>query len=250
MKRIFITLMLALSFLGLQAQTKTTYYKSSKFEKVVPRSEANYKIVWSLNKDTLENRAYKIRGNQFVFNYKFLNDKPVGIWYYYGKKGNLIYQKNFNELVYSDAPVKNMHSYDKNKCDPNDKHYKQPIFRGGNQGLWWYILNRIYYPGIETESLHHTGTVVIRFYVDTNGKAVPYSIVKGVDSFIDLEAWQIIKEMPNWIPAKLNGRPIRAMVNLHLDFHPGVGLRKTTPSGPYPFPHTSPRTSHSQGFRN
>lgn len=226
MKRLFFTLILAMAILGLQAQTKTTFYKSSKFEKIVPQSKARYKIVQFMKKDTLVDQAFKIKGNRFLFNNKTLNSKPVGIWYQYDREGNLISRKDFNELVYSDAPVKNIHPYDKNKSDPNNKFYKQPIFRGGNQGLRGYILKYIYYPGIETESLHHTGTVVIRFCIDTNGTVVPYSIVKGVDPFIDLEAWQIIKKMPKWIPAKMNGKPIRVMDSLRLAFHPGIGIKK------------------------
>jgi TonB family protein len=242
MKRLFIiSLLMTLAMAGLQAQT-TTYYKSVHFKKVVPENNARYKTIWYAINDTAVMQAYEIKGARFLFNYKFLKGKPVGIWYSYNKKGKQHYRWNFNELFYSDAPVKN-------KFNSSEKSYKLPLFQGGDKGLRIFILNNIYYPDIEAQSLHHKGTVEIRIYVDSDGTAVPCSIIKGVDPFLDLEAWELVKKMPKWTPGEVNGKPIQVMVSLHFDIHPGVGIIKGM-GGPYYGALTrSPNTPHSPAFR-
>jgi len=215
MKQIFITFVLAMSILGLQAQTKTTYYKSLAFDKVVPESKAKYKSVIVLKKDTVVARFYKIKGNRFLFNIETLNGTPTGIWYKYGKYGSVIYRKDFNELVYSDDSIRDLHKV--NKHDPKYKSFKPPLFPGGTQELMQFLETHIHYPEASKE-LHHSGTVFIRFYVKEDGTVVPYSIMKGVDPFIDLEAWEVIKEMPKWIPAEMDGKPVRTIFNIPIKF--------------------------------
>jgi hypothetical protein len=127
MKHLLITLMLALSFLGLQAQTKTTYYKNSRFKKVVPENLAKYKVVRFEKKDTVVFKSYKIQGNQLLTVLKTLNGKPTGIWYKYNETGLLIYREDFRPLVYSNAPVKNI--LDLKKAILVSNSTKKRIFR-------------------------------------------------------------------------------------------------------------------------
>lgn len=235
MKRIIITLICFLTIAGIQAQTKTTYYKNSSFKKIAPRNKARYKIVKFMKNDTVITQAYKIRGNRFLSSTKVLNGKPVGIWYKYNHAGYLVYREDFNQLVYSDVPVRNLHGFvDENS---KDEYLKQAIPPGGDDGFKMYILYHLHYPAIETRSLHHTGTVWIRFYIDTDGSAVPYSIIKGVDPYIDLAAWEFIKKFQKWIPAEESGKPVREMETLELNFHPGMGVAPCPtcpPDGSYP----------------
>ena len=214
MKRISIILILVMTFFGLQAQT-TTYYKSSKFKKEVPKNKAKYKIVRFTKKDTVVFQAYKIKGNRFLTDIKTLNNRPTGIWLKYDKYGNLIYRKDFSELVYSDGSIKNIREL--KKSNPKSKFLKVAHFPGGLQGLMQFLTTHIKYPEV-SKALHHSGIVFIRFIIKKDGTAVPYSIVKEADPFFDLEAWQVIKEMPKWIPARMEGKPVVSVFNLPVKF--------------------------------
>lgn len=214
MKRIFITLMLALSFLGLQAQT-TTYYKNSNFKKAVPQNNAKYKIVRFTKNDTAVYKSYAIKGNQLLTVIKTLNGHATGIWYKYDKNGNLIYRDDFRPLFYSDAHLKGERSYNEPKA--KDKSVTPAEFPGGIPELMKFLQTHIHYPAM-SETMHHTGTVLIRFYIEKDGTAVPYSIMQGIDPFLDLAAWKVITEMPKWTPAQKNGKPVKELLHLPVKF--------------------------------
>jgi TonB family protein len=215
MKRIFIILMLALSFLGLQAQTKTIYYKSSRFKKVVSKHKANYKLVRFTKKDTVVFKSYAIKENQLLTVIKTLNGHANGIWYKYDKFGDLVYRKDFRELVYSDTPVNC--PFLLKKDDPRRKLIKVAQFPGGIKALMAFLTSHIHYSKM-SKAMQHSGTVIIRFVINEDGIPVPNSIKKSVDPFLDLKAWQVIKEMPKWTPATLDGKPIRTLFNLPVKF--------------------------------
>ncbi|MBE0652051.1 MAG: TonB family protein [Bacteroidales bacterium] len=214
MKQIFITLVLALTILGLQAQT-TTYYKSSRFKKVVPVNKAKYKIVRYTKKDTTVYKSYEIKGNQLLTVIKTLNGHATGIWYKYDNFGDLIYRKDFRELVYSDTPVNC--PFLLKKDDPRWKLVKTAQFPGGIPGLMAFLKSHIHYSEVSKE-MQDAGTVIIRFVINEDGTPIPNSIKKGVDPFLDLAAWNVIKEMPAWTPAHLEGKPIRTLFNLPVKF--------------------------------
>jgi TonB family protein len=160
-------------------------------------------------------KAYKIKGNRFLTNVKTLDGKPTGIWYKYDKFGNLIYRKDFREIVYSNAPIKDSLGFKKD--DPRRKFYNKAQFPGGIPALMAFIKNHMKYSGM-SKAMGHTGKVIIRFIVEKDGTAKPYSIMKSVDPFLDLEAWQMVKELPKWTPAKFKGKPVSSIFFLPVKF--------------------------------
>lgn len=215
MKRLFIILFCFLAVAGMQAQTKTTYYKNSNFKKVVPQNKAKYKVVRFTKKDTVVFKSYKIQGNQLLTILKTLDGRPTGIWYKYNESGVLIYREDFRELVYSNTPVKNIVHF--KKGDPRLKFYKRAHFPGGIHALMYFIASHLHYPVI-AKDINNEGVVHVRFIVEKDGTAIPYSISKGVSPFLDLEAWNVIKELPKWTPAQFKGKPIRELFVLPVKF--------------------------------
>lgn len=53
------------------------------------------------------------------------------------------------------------------------------------------------------------GRVVVKFYVETDGRLTDFRIEKSVNSQLDKEALRIIKKMPKWEPGQLGGRVVR-----------------------------------------
>ena len=54
--------------------------------------------------------------------------------------------------------------------------------------------------------------------VDKNGTISEIKVVKSVDSSLDREAIRIVSRMPNWIPGKREGEPVRVKYTLPVNF--------------------------------
>jgi periplasmic protein TonB len=94
---------------------------------------------------------------------------------------------------------------------------EQPQFVGGEEARIIYIKKNFRYPkdalkkGIQ-------GKVYIEFTVDRNGKVTDVSVKKGVHASLDAAAKRVVADMPNWIPGKLNGKPVNVKFLQRIDF--------------------------------
>lgn len=95
-----------------------------------------------------------------------------------------------------------------------------PTFPGGHIALMDYISKKTKYPQIEKES-GIQGTVWVSFTVEEDGSVADVKILRGVSEGpgCDKEALRVVKIMPKWIPAKTEGKPIKAKVNLAINFN-------------------------------
>ena len=94
-------------------------------------------------------------------------------------------------------------------------------FPGGLQMLYSWLGANIKYPAISREN-GSQGTTVLRFVVHKDGRIDGVSIIKSSgDSFLDNEAIRVVKCMPKWTPAKLNGRSVATWYMLPLKFSLG-----------------------------
>jgi len=57
-----------------------------------------------------------------------------------------------------------------------------------------------------------SGKVFISFIVNKDGSISEISIMKGLGYGLDEEALRVIKKMPNWLPGKQGGRPVRVKI--------------------------------------
>lgn len=62
--------------------------------------------------------------------------------------------------------------------------------------------------------------VILRFAIDTNGKVTNVVLEVGLPNCeaCNQEALRLVESMPNWIPAKENGKPILQLVRLPITF--------------------------------
>lgn len=82
-----------------------------------------------------------------------------------------------------------------------------PRFAGGEEAMYRYITNNRVYPVIYRHP-QPKGRVAIRVIIDKDGKVCSPTIIRGVDPFIDAEAIRLVKSMPKWEPAILDGTPV------------------------------------------
>ena len=94
---------------------------------------------------------------------------------------------------------------------------KKPEFKGGKQALFKFMFENIKYPK-EAEKKGIEGTVYIKFLVETNGSLSSFAVEKGVDELLDKEALRVVKMMPDWIPGKKDGKPVKTEMTLPITF--------------------------------
>ena len=90
-------------------------------------------------------------------------------------------------------------------------------FPGGEKAMATYIAKNLKYPqpslnnGIE-------GVVNVRFVVKTDGALDKFSIVRLVDPDLEAEAVRLVKGMPAWTPATVDGTPVESQGNVEVVF--------------------------------
>lgn len=90
-------------------------------------------------------------------------------------------------------------------------------FPGGSEALDSYIAKNLTYPqpsinnGIE-------GVVHLKFLVKTDGSLNNITIVRLVDPDLESEAVRLVKGMPAWTPATVEGKPVDSESTLKITF--------------------------------
>lgn len=96
-------------------------------------------------------------------------------------------------------------------CD--DKIYgivdQQAEFPGGSSVLWKWIGNNLKYPESAMQN-GIQGRIEVKFIVEKDGSITNPVIYKGVDKDLDREAIRLVRKMPKWRPAKVNGVSVRS----------------------------------------
>jgi len=100
--------------------------------------------------------------------------------------------------------LKNAKNPAKKEETPHQDVYQNPEFKGGYEELIKYFRNNIHYP-TEAQEKNIQGKVIVQFVVEKTGKISSVKILKGIGGGCDEEAIRIVKNMPDWIPGKING---------------------------------------------
>ena len=94
---------------------------------------------------------------------------------------------------------------------------EMPQFPGGPSALFEYLSNNLQYPVVAEEN-GVQGRVIVFFIVEKDGFISNAKVVKSVDSSCDKEAIRLVESMPNWIPGKQNGEPVRVKYTVPVTF--------------------------------
>jgi periplasmic protein TonB len=92
-------------------------------------------------------------------------------------------------------------------------------FPGGMSQLRKFIIENFSYPPDEMER-GIQGKCIVKFIVRMDGKIVEASILKGVPDGpnCDKEALRLVRKMPDWQPAVLNGKKVQSYFQLPIQF--------------------------------
>ena len=93
----------------------------------------------------------------------------------------------------------------------------RPTFPGGDEKLMEWISQHIVYPPGCYES-HIQGRVTIRFLIKADGSVGEAEIIRGVYPELDKEALRVVKSLPKFNPATLNGKAVEYWFTLPITF--------------------------------
>ena len=99
----------------------------------------------------------------------------------------------------------------------NKDKIEMPQYPGGEAALYKYIKSELKYPQ-EAKVNKESGEVIVGFIVGTNGYISAVRVLKSVSPALDAEAMRVIKSMGPWLPGKKNGIPVRADMQIPINF--------------------------------
>ncbi len=94
---------------------------------------------------------------------------------------------------------------------------QQPEFPGGVQAMYKWLSDNIVYPPAAAEE-GVSGRVVVEFVVGKDGSISNVRVVRSRHTALDKEALRVVKAMPNWIPGRNNGQPVKVTYTLPVTF--------------------------------
>lgn len=93
-------------------------------------------------------------------------------------------------------------------------------FPGGDEAAMLWLRDHIRYP----KKCHEKGIqgrVLISWVVERDGSLVDIKVVRSPDEALSKEALRVVQEMPKWIPAMQNGKPVRSRFTFPIMFRLG-----------------------------
>ncbi|MEA4918633.1 energy transducer TonB [Proteiniphilum sp.] len=98
-----------------------------------------------------------------------------------------------------------------------DRYDEPPQFPGGYSALGKFLSDNIRYP-VEACDKGIQGRVICRFVVAKDGSLSGFEIMRGVDPLLDNEAIRVLRLMPNFTPAKLDGKAVNGYTSIPVVF--------------------------------
>jgi TonB family protein len=92
-----------------------------------------------------------------------------------------------------------------------------PVYPGGNEALLKYIIDSTHYPK-DAKIQNIQGKVLVRFVVNANGSVQDVSVLKGVSPSLDAESVRIVKTLPKFKPAELEGKTVPVWYVIPIQF--------------------------------
>ncbi len=92
-----------------------------------------------------------------------------------------------------------------------------PTFPGGYEALWSYFQDELQ-AGKVAGKYFVNGQVVVNFNIELDGSITNVKVLQGINEELDSEALRVAESMPNWNPAKMNGKVVGANYSLPIVF--------------------------------
>lgn len=96
---------------------------------------------------------------------------------------------------------------------------EQASFPGGMNAMYKFLSANLVYPPVEKEK-GIQGTLFIQFVVEKDGSLSNYKTLRGIEGghALEEEAIRVLKLMPEWIPGRMKGKPVRMFYTIPFKF--------------------------------
>jgi len=90
-------------------------------------------------------------------------------------------------------------------------------FKGGRTALVKFVSENLKYPN-QARRMGIEGKVFLSAVIEKDGSVTNVQVLKGIGAGCDEEAVRVVSKLPNWIPAKQRGRPVRSRITVPITF--------------------------------
>jgi len=94
---------------------------------------------------------------------------------------------------------------------------QMPTYPGGNVELMKFIKDNIKYPE-EAKTGKIEGRVILKFAINTEGKAEAITVLRGVHPLLDAEAVRVISLLSGWKPGIQGGKAVNTWYSVPVTF--------------------------------
>ena len=119
--------------------------------------------------------------------------------------------KNYVEI---NLEIDSLSAVNEKITKPLPSHFRiniteQAKFKGGDKALRKYFADNLNYPK-QAKEKDIQGRVYVKFTITEYGKIKNVKVVRSIHKLIDNEAIKLIKNMPDWLPAKANNEQVES----------------------------------------
>jgi TonB family protein len=186
------------------------YYKGIFDKRSVKEKKAEVIKLTTRVSDSITRFEYRdIRNNKLLVSGSFNYTDPYGIWKFFENETGSYFDLEYNPEEYTYALRIDL--YKGLPIGDYQGDFVPPIFTGTDDNFQSYIAYNLKYPEIAVKKKKE-GRIVSQFIIDENGELQDFSIISSVFPCLDKEAARVILSAPKWIPAKIDGKPIKVHV--------------------------------------
>lgn len=120
-------------------------------------------------------------------------------------------ESTIDELITNERPVEKVPE------TPFERVENMPVFLGGDAALLAFLANNIEYPKT-AQRMGIEGRVTLSFVIDETGSVTNIEVLRGIGAGCDEEAIRVLKLLPNYIPGKQRGVPVKVRMRVPVTF--------------------------------
>ncbi|WP_316790762.1 TonB family protein [Pedobacter frigoris] len=196
----------ASNFAGFQGQSrfnqpsKLDYYVDSLGQVLVENGNGHFKI------------TVKAGSENYLQEGEYVGGEKDGLWTEKNASGDFIYKEK-----YLKGKLLSGESYKDGKTYLYAVTDEFPTYQNGIQAFYAYLSRTVRYPR-DAQDQNISGTVLLSFVVEKDGKVADAEVTRGVYPSLDDEALRVMRISPKWIPGKQRGVPMRVKYNVPIKF--------------------------------
>lgn len=180
--------------------SKLDYYADSLGNVLVKEGNGHFKAV------------VKIGSDEQMEEGDYVNGEKDGVWTGTNTSRNYSYKEKYLKgKLLSGESIKDGQTFLYAVVD------EFPTYKPGITAFYEYLRRVVRYPA-DAQSRNISGTVLLSFVVEKDGKVSDVVVTRGVYPSIDEEALRVMRSSPKWNPGKQRGVPVRVKYNVPISF--------------------------------